>query len=288
MKQILRSMQYVSNSTPFMTTLGIDIGASKVAGALVKEGFVLRRAKIVYRRKTSAEINAAVLSVAKQVTGNSKIRGIGVGVPCALGKRKEVLGCANTPALNPAAIAKILARKYHAPVTIENDVKVAALAELTHGIGRKSKNFVFVAFGSGIGGAIVVDGKIYTGALGWAGEFGHMKMHIMNNKSKTVFANWEKLASAQFLKSYRGANVMKIFAKNIAVGLLNIVYVLAPEYIVVGGGLVNLWNKKFLHAVISEMKKSELPMPKIVLSRFGEYAGAYGAALLTAVKNSNE
>ncbi|MFY9462013.1 MAG: ROK family protein [Candidatus Sungiibacteriota bacterium] len=260
-----------------MLALGIDIGASKVAAALVKSDRILRNVKIAYQHKTVAGVNAAILAAAGSVVGKSKIAGIGLGVPCALGKNKKILACANIPALNPGEIAKVLGRTYRTPVIIENDVKAAALAELKYGIGRKTKNFVFLAFGTGIGGAIIIDGKLYKGTLGWAGEFGHIRMPM----------DWEKIASAQFLRTHKGEGAVDKLAQNIAIGLLTITYALAPEYIVIGGGLSSLWDKKFEAKVISTMKRlqisSKLPLPKVVRSRFGENAGVIGAALLPIV-----
>lgn len=265
-----------------MYTLGIDIGASKVAAALVKDGRILRNVKIIYGRKTTAAVNTAIFAAAGSAVGNSKIAGIGLGIPCALGKGNKVLWCANIPALRPEQIAKTLKRTYRVPAIIENDVKAAALAELKYGIGRKTKSFVFLAFGTGIGGAIIINGKLYKGALGWAGEFGHTVLEIRNQKIENrKYTEWEDIASARFLQK---GGKQKELAENIAVGLLNITYALAPEYIVIGGGLSTLWNKKFASRVVSTMKRlrisSRLPLPKIVCSRFGENAGVVGAALL--------
>ncbi|MDO8560707.1 MAG: ROK family protein [bacterium] len=270
-----------------MLTLGIDIGASKVAVALVNGDKILCNTKIAYRKKNTAGINRAIFAAVKFTSGKSKVTGIGLGVPCVLGKNNKIITCANIRTLNPEQILNKLRKIYHAPVIIENDVKAASLAELKYGIGRKSKDFVFLAFGTGIGGAIVIDGKLYKGTLGWAGEFGHTtinaKCRMLNAK---CFVDWETTSTKQFLRSKKGtADVKKIVAA-IAVGLLNITYALAPEYIVIGGGLSSLWDKKFIAKVISKMKSlrlsSKLPLPKIIRSRFGENAGVIGAALSAA------
>lgn len=268
-----------------MYTIGIDIGASKVAAALVRNGKILRLKKIEYRSKAPASIRSAILNCAASVIGKTKIAGIGIGVPCALGAHQEILACANIPGFRPEKLASLLTKKYHTPVIIENDVKVAALAELAHGIGKKSKNFVFVALGTGIGGAIVVDGKLYKGTLGWAGEFGHTivnaKGRMLNAKS---YVDWEEISTKHFLRSKKGPADIKNFTEALAVGLLNITYALAPEIIVIGGGLSSLLNKGLGKTVVATMKRwrlsAKLPLPKITRSRFGETAGAFGAALL--------
>ncbi len=270
-----------------MYTLGVDVGASKVSAALVGNGKILRLKKIEYRSKTPAAIRDTILNCAAAVIGKAKIAGVGIGVPCALGARRETLVCANIPGFRPEKIAAEFSKKYRVPVIIENDVKAAALAELVSGAGKKSKNFVFVALGTGIGGAIVIDGKLYKGALGWAGEFGHTIVNIKYQKSKIkILEDWEGISTKRFLKSKKGPKDIKDFAKNIGIGLLNIAYAFAPEVIVVGGGLSSLWTSRFEKTVRSAMFRTsvsrKMPLPKIMRSRLGERAGVTGAALSAA------
>ena len=89
------------------------------------------------------------------------------------------------------------------------------------------------------------------------------------------------------MRTHKGKSAVNKLAQNIAVGLLNISYALAPEYIVIGGGLSSLWNKKFEAKVVSTMKRlrlsSKMPLPKVVRSRLGENAGVIGAALLSSI-----
>ena len=268
-----------------MYTIGVDIGASKVAAALVKGRRVVLYVKTAYRVKTLSEIRTAVFSSIKKVAVHSKINGIGLGVPCALDQKGKVLSCANVSVLRPKQIARALTKIYRVPVFIENDVRAAALAELKYGIGRKSKNFVFVAFGTGIGGAVVIDGKLYKGALGWAGEFGHSIVQVKSLKFKVKsYAEWEEICTKRFLKSRKTQKDGDEFAYSIALGLVNITYFLAPEYIVVGGGLLSLWDSRFNKKVLSAMRRmSTLPgpsFPKIIRSKFGERAGVVGVSLL--------
>lgn len=252
-----------------MTTIGIDIGASKVAAALVKNGRILRFKKSALDQKDSAAVLRQVLKCLEAVRGQGKFFGIGIGVPCAIDQRGIIIACANIPALHTERIVKAVSARYRVPVFRENDVKAAALSEVRYGIGRKSKNFVFVAFGTGIGGAIVIDGKLYKGASGLAGEFGHMPMPV----------NWEKTASVKLFKRQR-----KHWVKNAARGLLAITYAIGPEYIVIGGGLASLWDQRLEKELTGAMKKMAFSrnfvLPKIVRARFSDKAGALGAALL--------
>lgn len=267
-----------------MFTLGIDIGASKVSAALVKNGGVVRFKKAEYGNRDAKSIEGKVLRLIDSVLGGAKVSGIGMGVPCPFDKAGKPVKCSNIPLLAPLRLSKILAAKYRLPVFLENDVKASALAEIKYGLGREIKNFVLAAFGTGIGGAIIIDGKLYKGGLGWAGEFGHTIVQIVKRKAQIIPIKWEKTASAQFLRAGGGKSA---WAENAALGLLNITYALAPEYIVIGGGLLSLWDKKFNKKVIAAMRRlnpiSGLPLPKILRAKTGERGGAIGAALLPTI-----
>ena len=269
-----------------MLTLGIDVGASKVSAALVKNGRILRACKHSYRRRRRGAARRAILQCLTSSQGKAKISGVGLGVPCAFNKTGKSLVCANILRLSPEKLAKTIRKKLGVPVRLENDVKAAALAEIKYGAGRRSKNFVFVALGTGIGGAVVIDGKLYKGALGWAGELGQMIMQVKNT------ATWEGISTKQFLKSKRGSKDVEDFAKQVGIGLLNIVYAFAPEVIVIGGGLSSLWNRRFgkvvLRAMSQRIVSKNMPLPKIIRSRLGEDAGVIGAALLPALRSGKK
>ena len=268
-----------------MLTLGVDVGASKVSAALVKNGRAQGSCKLSYPAKRGSVIRRVILQCVETAKGKAKISGIGLGVPCAIDSGGKTIACANIPRLSPEKLILAIRKKFGVPVAFENDVKAAALAELRYGIGRRSKNFVFVALGTGIGGAIVIDGKLYKGALGWAGEFGHTIMQIKNEKLKMKnLEDWEEMSTKRFFKSKKGPKDIAEFARTVGLGLLNITYAFAPEIIVIGGGLSSLWNRRFEKAVRSAMFRMavsrKMPLPKIMRSRFGENAGVIGAALL--------
>lgn len=276
-----------------MYTIGIDIGASKVAAALVKHGQILRFQKMEFKARGGRSIKQTVLQALDSVRGSGRISGVGVGVPCIFGADGKPFSCPNIRDLNPVALSRIIAKQYRTPVFLENDVKAAALAELKYGVGKKSKNFVFVAFGTGIGGAIVVDGKIYKGAFGWAGEFGHTVVKTQISKSKfQKMEDWEAISTKKFLKSGRTFKDVNDFAESIALGFVNITYALAPEYIVVGGGLSLLWNKRFsekIYAAVERMQVSKkLFLPKIIVSSLKNKGEVLGVALLADMRRGSK
>jgi glucokinase len=165
-------------------SLGVDLGGTKImAGAVdTATGQVLGSA----RKRTRAERGAAfmldrlseVIESALDEAGikASKLKGIGVGAAGQVDRANGVLMSAPNLAHDTAnlPLADELRQRFDVPVALGNDVEVAALGELTFGAGKDSHNFVCVFVGTGIGGGIVQNGRIYRGATGTAGEIGHI------------------------------------------------------------------------------------------------------------------
>ncbi len=104
-----------------------------------------------------------------------KFKGIGVGSPGLINiSGKVVTGAENLPGWNGTNIKKFLEKKAGLPVYVENDVTALALGEAKFGAGKNYNNIICLAFGTGLGGGIVINKKIYRGKYGYAGEFGHI------------------------------------------------------------------------------------------------------------------
>ncbi len=163
--------------------IGIDLGGTKILAGVVdvESGKVLGSS----RKKTHAERGAkAIADRVKEVTQealdaaklptNSSMVGIGVGAAGQLDHQKGViLASPNLPFEN-FPLAEQLQSQFNLPVTLANDVEAAAYGELYHGAGKGCPLFVCVFVGTGIGGGIVQNGKLFRGASGTAGELGHM------------------------------------------------------------------------------------------------------------------
>ena len=164
--------------------LGIDFGGTKLLAAVVDTatGEVVATAK----KKTSAqdgpealmgrlyEVGEAALKAGKLKP--AQLSGIGVGVAGQVDTERGIL--LGTPNLSQAVVdlpmAKLLRERFGVPAALRNDVQIAALGELHFGAGRGVDDFLCVFVGTGVGGAIVRDGAIVTGAAGSAGEIGHL------------------------------------------------------------------------------------------------------------------
>ncbi|AQZ63764.1 Xylose-responsive transcription regulator, ROK family [[Actinomadura] parvosata subsp. kistnae] len=116
----------------------------------------------------------AVESVVREVPGVPPLLGVGVGVPGNVDD--QAVGTVNAPTLGWQAmpVGERLRRRLHLPVLVENDVNALAAAERLYGRGRTHSDFLVLTIGRGVGAAIVADGRVYRGARGGAGEFGHL------------------------------------------------------------------------------------------------------------------
>lgn len=161
---------------------GVDVGGTTCKiGVFDMKGILLEKWEI----KTNTENNGASIldDVAASVLGKMEerkiakedVQGIGMGVPGPIGSNGVVLRCVNLGWENINA-AKELSEKTGLEVRVGNDVNVAALGEMWQGGGKGHKDVVMVAPGTGLGGGIIVNGKVITGAHGAAGEVGHITM----------------------------------------------------------------------------------------------------------------
>ena len=191
--------------------------------------------------------------------------GIGVAVPGLIDKEKGVLEFAPNLGWKNVHILEIFVDKYNFPVILDNEAKAAAIGEREF-IYPEMDNMVFVSINEGIGCGVILNGELYRGASGNAGEFGHIT--INTNGPLCHCGNkgcWETLASESYIvNSYLklpnsnkeltkeeiyqlGKNgdkkVIEIFkeaGRNIGIGLVNIINGLSPELLVIGGGIVEI------------------------------------------------
>ncbi len=166
-----------------MITIGIDIGGSSIKAALTDAG---RRIVARTRRPTMAEFErdqtiAQIDECIGELLSHGEAReveGIGVGVPGAIDLDRGVVDYPpNRPAWGEVPLAAMLVERWKLPVRIDNDANCAALGEAHFGAGRQREHFVGLTLGTGVGAGIIMDGRIYHGQRGFAGEFGHITIH---------------------------------------------------------------------------------------------------------------
>jgi glucokinase len=162
-------------STDNIYAAGIDLGGTFIKGGIVSStGKILKVCKLdtfsdVSPQKVISQIEKAIEELLEGY--DNKIEGIGIGSP-GIVREGIVYYPPNFKNWKVVDLRKIIEGRFHKNTIVNNDAKCAGLAELAFGHGKKIKNFLFLTLGTGIGGAIIINGKMYTGEKNGAGEFG--------------------------------------------------------------------------------------------------------------------
>lgn len=156
-----------------MTTVGVDLGGTKILAAVVEDGAVVARAKRSTPRQGPEVVAAAIAEMVDEVGGADRL---GVGTPGYVGADGQVGGVPNMVGWDPPVPFADLVRRATGldRVVLDNDVNAGALAEATHGAATGHPDALCVFMGTGVGGGLVLDGQVRRGARGLAGEIGHL------------------------------------------------------------------------------------------------------------------
>jgi glucokinase len=158
--------------------IAVDLGGTKVlAGVLDEEGVIVKRTvrptALGSQEELLAELESAIDELLEEGVG-----AIGVGLPSTIDQRQgRAVASVNIP-LAGIDFRDRLTSRFGLPAAIENDANAAALAEHRFGAGRGSRHMVMLTLGTGIGGGLILDGRLYRGALGAAGELGHITLEL--------------------------------------------------------------------------------------------------------------
>jgi glucokinase len=165
-------------------TVGIDIGGTKVLGGVVDtNGNILESLRKDTPKSGGQDLINVVIEIVKALQANHKIAGIGVsnaGIVSA--DRKTVVAAGNITNWNNVALADALQAEFNLPVVVENDANAAIWAEYRFGNAKGFNPVMFFIIGTGMGGGLIVDGKLYRGANGIGAEFGHMMVKLDGEK----------------------------------------------------------------------------------------------------------
>ena len=286
--------------------IGIDLGGTKIAGVLsTPSGKVLMEINIpTEASKGKKQVIANIKKVIYTLIQSKKVKlkAIGIGAPGPIHYEKGiVIEAPNLPGWKKVHLRDILEKEFKVPIFVDNDANCAALAEAWFGAGKFAKHFIYMTVSTGIGGGIIINKSLYRGAIGAAGEFGHMI--INSNGPKCACGNngcLEALASGTAMKKKTGTAAIGIelaarqgdkaaiatieeTAEYLAIGIANLVNIFNPEMVVIGGGLSNM-REKLLGPVKRQFKKHALSLPaksvKIVRAKLKNNAGVLGAVAL--------
>jgi glucokinase len=241
--------------------IGIDLGGTKIYTALSEpDGNIRAKIKIPTGAGKEPVINNILDSIKKAMQKipitSRNISRIGIGVPGPVDYDRGIVRiCPNIPGWKNIPIKEILKKKYpDSEVFVENDARAAGLAEARIGAGKGYNHVFYTTISTGIGGAVIINGNIYHGADGAAGEIGHMRFadgsSLENNAAGPAL---RRIFSIDPLELKEKVNQGELTARlaldhlirYLGVGLGNIATLLNPEVIVIGGGLSNLGSILF-------------------------------------------
>ena len=159
-------------------TIGVDIGGTKVAGGVVDEtGQILARARVETPAKDAEAAEDAIVAVVEKLRSDFEIDAVGLGIAGFVDEaRSRVYFSPNLPDWHNEPVRDDVSRRVGLPVVVENDANAAAWGENRFGAGREETDLVCVTVGTGIGGGIVVEDRLYRGRFGIGGEIGHMQV----------------------------------------------------------------------------------------------------------------
>jgi glucokinase len=186
-----------------LPAIGVDVGGTKVAGGLVgPDGTVLDSARRATPGTSVGDTEDAIVAVVEELAARAgrPTAGIGVGAAGWFDRAGDVVLFSPHLAWRDEALRGHLARRLRAPLWVGNDADAAAWAEYRHGAARGSALALMITLGTGIGGGIVIDGRLQRGAHGIAGEWGHMR--VVPDGRPCACGNrgcWEQYASGTAL-----------------------------------------------------------------------------------------
>jgi glucokinase len=276
------------------------------------EGELLDKAQVRTPESRQAdEIAAAMIALARQMlTGHPEIEALGVGAPGLVNLDRRVVRTApNFPAWKDVPLAAMIAAEIALPVALDNDVNCFGLAEQRWGAGRGLRNMIALAIGTGIGGAVILDGKIYRGSSGSAGELGHVSVDLWGPVcncggrgcvERYLGDAWFTQAAQECLGDETITSPRQVSARAdsgeeaairflegrgeiLGVACVSLINTLDPEAIVIGGGLA-LAGEPFFTGVRRAIHERAYPHHaehvRILPAKLGIFSGAMGAAIL--------
>jgi glucokinase len=244
---------------PMEYYIGVDVGGSKILAILAsyngEVAIIDRERKPTHGEEEGEAIIDRIASsidalLSRNVLDRSSLSGIGLVVPGPVDPRKGIIiECPNIPELNGAKVRQIFEERYRIPVGLDNDAHAAALAEARVGAGRWLRHFIYICLGTGIGCGIIINGELYRGADGAAGELSHVifpglgSFHSIasGNALKKKFAiDAEELRRLCEEKDPNAIEAFQHLIHYLGIGIGNMVTLFNPEAVVIGGGLSSL------------------------------------------------
>src|SRR6202158_6146354 len=279
---------------------GIDLGGTQVRVALARsDGRLVAsvKTKTPLLKTPQGMVDWAAAEI-DRLRGNQKMTSIAIGAPGPIDLKRGIL--VNPPNLpwRNVPLVSMLSRATGAKVHLANDADMAGLGEVHRGAGRGTRNMVYLTWSPGVGGGLIIDGRLHRGAHGTAGEVGHMIIDPngpLDNCGQRgcleAFVGGANLAketghpAAELFAAAAHGNahaqmVVKRAARYMGMALISLTNIIDPEMFVIGGGVSRSWS--MIEPTIVETLHSSpfikpARRPRVRRARLGDRAGQIGA-----------
>lgn len=287
-----------------MNILTFDIGGTNIKYALCNEKFILtdRHTVATEAHKGGQELVNKIISI---IESYDNIDRVAISTAGQVDSENGIVvySTDNIPYYTGMMVKKLIENKTGIPTYVENDVNAFALGEAEFGAGKGKRDFLCLTYGTGIGGALFLDGKLYKGMGSSAGEFGHMITHSGGKQCTCggegcyeCYASTRALVESVNKRNNTSLDAFQIFEKEnftkpeirsvidkwideMIVGLINIIYIFNPPLIILGGGIMNedyvidLIDRKIYNLLMENFRDVN-----IVRSKLGSDAALLGVA----------
>lgn len=278
-----------------MDLAAIDIGGTTIKIATWKDGKLQDKHAVNTPKDLNIFYDILTAEVNK-IKQNTKIKGVAISSPGAVDQKNGIIGGSSAlPYIHNFKIVDELKKRFELPVSIENDANSAALGELAEGAGKGSDSMAFFVIGTGIGGAIIINQKVWHGAHLFGGEFGYMSIgtkSVSDLASPVAMANRYNERTGKKLDGKTvfdladeddpvASDERQTLIHSLALAIYNVQQSFDPDKIVIGGGISN--NPELiplLNREIDYIRKQVNPAsikPEIVLCSLKSNANLRGA-----------
>jgi len=285
--------------------IGVDVGGTNLRAALINENgtIISRNSSPSEAKKGIDHVIKNLINLITETKKDNDISGIGIGIPGIIDSAKGILTQApNITRVRNYPVREILLSELGSDLRVyfENDANCAAVGEWWLGAGKDINSLIILTLGTGLGGGIILNGKLWSGANGMGGEIGHMtidpygpkcncgnfgcvesfasaeairrmvKQGLRNKNLKTMLRNEIKRTSIHDIPAKVGTaakkgdqfaiSIWESFGKALGIAIANLTNLLNVEMIIIAGGLSNSWDL-FIKTLIQESKKRGLRAP---------------------------
>ena len=284
--------------------VGVDLGGTAIKlGRFTQSGQCLSDMTVpTPQPSTPAAVIAAIAEAIAALDPNRETVAIGVGTPGPADAAGRIARVAiNLAGWTDVPIADALEAATGRPVVVANDANCAGLGEAWLGAGRSFKDVLTLTLGTGVGGAIILDGQLYVGRQGTAGELGLITLNPEGPPCNSGNqGSLEQHCSVQAIQRETGLTPAALFdqakagdeaaiafwqtyGRWLGAGIASLVYVLTPEAVIIGGG-ISAAAELFLPTTLAELERRVLPSSRegmqVLVAKLGNQAGIAGAARL--------